>query len=244
MKSLTIFIITIILITGCNKGGRTTKNIEAKKDEVTQTQLNTNENPATTTKKTDSTNKISVENLIYDTDELPDDVRYSGKIIAGARWNDKNGVNILLITETPEKGQSGDNRMKELFGYHYVTGGGETKLLWKINDFVKDCPVDLTLKYIDGSLLVTDLDINGIAETSFLYRMSCKGDVSPDDMKLLMHEGKTKYAIRGQMKLTIKGEGTYGGEMKIDPSFDKAPDEFLDFAKERWNKYMEETVGY
>lgn len=246
MKIVIIIISVFILSSGCNKDQRTNQNAETKKDTATQTKQNMQAtiNTASTMQKADSSDKSGIENLTYDTGRLPDGIKYSGKIVGSARWNDKNGENIVIITETPVKEQSGDFKMKELFGYQYTVNSGETKLLWKINDFIKDCPVDITLKYIDNSLSITDLDNNGIAESSFIYRMSCKGDVSPDDMKLLMHEGETKYAIRGQMKLTIKGEGTYGGEMKIDPSFDKAPWEFIDHAKAEWNKYREEKVGY
>jgi hypothetical protein len=153
------------------------------------------------------------------------------------------GENIVLITETSEKTQSGNNRMKELFGYHYIISGGEAKLLWRINDFVKDCPVDITLSYLPKSISITDLDKNGIAESSFLYKTSCKGDVSADDLKLIMHEGETKYAIRGVMKLIVGGETYEKGIMNVDPSFDKAPKEFLDYAKSRWNKFHTEKIG-
>ena len=239
MKTLVILISACIFSAGCSKDQRTTQNTEAKKDSDIQEQSNlTSAKKDTNIQKSD---KAGIENLVYDTGKLSDEIKYSGKIVADAMWNDKNGENMVIITETPVLEQSG---YKELFGYHYINNNGETKLLWMIHDYIDECPVDITLKYIDNSLTITDLNNNGIAESSFLYRMSCKGDVSPDDMKLLMHEGETKYAIRGQMKLTIKGEGTYGGEMKIDPSFDKAPKEFLDYAKDRWNKYREEKAGF
>ena len=246
MKIFIIVFSVFILSLACNKDQRTDQNTGSKKDSASQTKQNiqATTNSASTTQNADSSDKNAIENLVYDTGKLSDEIKYNGKIVAGARWNDKNGENIVIITETPVKGQPGDSRMKELFGYNYTLNSGDTKLLWKINDFVKDCPVDINLKYVDNSLSITDLDNNGIAESSFIYRMSCKGDVSPDDMKLLMHEGETKYAIRGQMKLTIKDQGTYGGEMKIDPSFDKAPKEFLDFAKDEWNKYKDEKAGY
>jgi len=243
MKIITIVFSVFILSLACNKDRGTNQNAETQKDTATQTKQNmqATTNSASTMQEADSSDKTGIENLVYDTGKLSDEIKYSGKIVADASWNDKNGENMVIITETPVKELSG---YKELFGYHYTNNNGETKLLWKINDFIEECPVDITLKYIENSLIITDLNNNGIAESSFLYRMSCKGDVSPDDMKLLMHEGETKYAIRGQMKLTIKGEGTYGGEMKIDPSFDKAPKEFLDHAKDEWNKYREEKVGY
>jgi hypothetical protein len=72
--------------------------------------------------------------------------------------------------------------------------------------------------------------------------MSCKGDVSPDDMKLIIHEGETKYAVRGSMLMELEGK-KYGGEMKLDPAFDKAPAGFSDYAKEQWKKFETDKVG-
>lgn len=173
---------------------------------------------------------------------VPSDMKYTGSVVAMAQWKDRSGSNILFITETAENSNE-DNRSKELFGYHYVTDDEGNRLLWKINDFIKDCPVDLTLDYIDRSLIITDLDKNGIGESSFLYKMSCKGDVSADDMKLIMHEDKNKYAIRGTMNLMMNGQELEKGRMKVDPSFDDAPETFLEFAKDHWSKFRTENIG-
>ncbi len=178
----------------------------------------------------------------YSIGKIPDEIKYSGSVVAMAKWDDKLGSNIVFITETAENSNE-DTRSKELFGYHYLSDNLENNQLWKINDFVKDCPVDLTLEYIDRSLVITDLDKNGIGESSFLYKMSCKGDVSSDDMKLIMHEVKNKYAIRGSMDLKMNGQELEKGSMKADPSFDKAPPEFLEYAKKQWNVFKTENVG-
>jgi hypothetical protein len=61
-------------------------------------------------------------------------------------------------------------------------------------------------------------------------------------MKLIMHEGVTKYAIRGTMLLETP-QGSYGDEMKVDASFDGAPKEFLPYAKDEWNKFKTEKLG-
>ena len=37
--------------------------------------------------------------------------------------------------------------------------------------------------------------------------------MSSDDLKLLMHEGKEKYAIRGLMDITLNGKPFQKGEM-------------------------------
>jgi len=162
--------------------------------------------------------------------------------VASVQWTDNLGDNLIEIIETEER-WNGDKRTKELFAYHYINNAGEKKQLWKVYDFIKDCEVDVTLDYIDGSLMVTDLNNDGISETMFMYRMSCKGDVSNDDVKLIMHEGTKKYAIRGSMNLIMNGQSLQQGSMKVDNAFDNAPDSFLDFAKEQWNKFNTETIG-
>ncbi len=178
----------------------------------------------------------------YGISKVPDGIKYSGSVIAMAKWDDRLGSNILIVTETAENSNE-DNRSKELFGYHYISDNSGYSQLWKINDFIRECPVDLTLEYIPNSLVITDLDKNGTGESSFLYKMSCKGDVSSDDMKLIMHEGKNKYAIRGTMELVMNGRVLEKGNMKTDPSFDKAPEEFLGFAVKQWNKFKTENAG-
>ena len=234
-----LFILLAFFQLSCNKD-KQTPDTETKKED----NQNTEAKPYEPQNASDENSKDNgIKNLTYEVTKAPDGVKYDGKIVAGAKWEDKTGENILLITETSEKTQSGDSRMKELFGYHYIINGGDAKLLWKINDFIKDCPLDITLSYLPKSISITDLDKNGIAESSFLYKMSCKGDVSPDDLKLIMHEAETKFAIRGIMKLIINRETIEKGETNIDPVFDKAPKEFLDYAKSQWNKYQTEKIG-
>ena len=51
-------------------------------------------------------------------------------------------------------------------------------------------------EFIKNAAVVTDLDQDGIAETTVQYKLACRSDVSPALMKLVMHEGETKYAHR------------------------------------------------
>lgn len=244
MKLLFAAILSVVIFSSCTKESRSPDS-QSKKDTTTQkstTGTNTNSQNARDNKtETAGTSSGELKNLSYEPGKLPAGVKYEGKVVAGARWEDNNGQNVIIVTETEEKA-SRDERSKELFAYQYIINGDNVKQLWKVNDFIKDCPVDVTMELFPKSISITDLDKNGIAENTFIYKMACKGDVSPDDMKLIMHEGESKYALRGSMKMIMEGQ-SYGGEMKPDPSFDKAPKEFLTYAKEQWSKFNTVKVG-
>lgn len=192
--------------------------------------------------KTDYNNDIrksyeTLSDVKYNLKNIPKSAGYSGKIVASASWNDRNGFNILLVTETKEKDNSNSNDIdarlsKELYGYQYIAGNESSVQVWKIQDYVKDCNAALELFYVKGSLSVTDINNDGVGESTFMYVVDCLGDVSPMGLKLMMHEGKDKYAIRGNTVV-----GSQGGDMKIDSSFDSAPSGFLDYAKTQWKKY-------
>lgn len=109
--------------------------------------------------------------------------------------------------------------------------------VWEAKDFVEQCELDAALDLLEPSITVSDVDGDGEPEFSFAYTLGCFSDVSPRDMKLLMYEGKTKYALRGQTKVIEAGE-EYGGTFKADAAFEKAPKAFLEAAKTLWMKVM------
>ncbi|MFT3679891.1 MAG: hypothetical protein QM791_06440 [Ferruginibacter sp.] len=172
---------------------------------------------------------------------------YKGKIVQGKKWEDKNGVNILLLTtaeikyETPQAGTFGDDEGKtELYAYHFVMKD-TPQLLWKVYDHVGWCGLDVVCEFYKNSLTITDLDKNGEAESCFLYALSCKGDVSPDEKKLIFHRGAEKYAIRGASLLLFKNEKV-GGEKKADAAFKKLPPVFLNYANKQWAAFGVEKL--
>ncbi|MBL8017123.1 MAG: hypothetical protein JNK43_07640 [Ignavibacteria bacterium] len=238
---ITALIVSSVMFTSCGKKDDVKTKDTQKKDSTSQTKQDPNNKLSTNPDSSQKNMSADIRNISYEPGKLPASVKYDGKIVGGARWEDKNGVNVVIVTETEEK-TTGDNRSKELFGYQFILDGENAKQVWKINDFIKDCPVDVMLSLIPKSLTVTDINRNGIGESTFLYRMSCKGDVSPDDMKLIMHEGEAKYPIRGSM-IQIMGGEKYGGEMKVDAAFDKAPSGFFAYAQEQWKKFETEKIG-
>jgi len=180
----------------------------------------------------------------FDKTAVPMEIRHKGRIVDGARWTDRNGENILLLTETgafrsPTNGEpeEDDFRDAELYAYHFVRNQKDWSLLWQIKDFERDCQLDLTFGFLPG-LFVTDLDSNGIAETTFLYRVSCNSDVSPVVQKLIMHEGTQKYAVRGHNR-PAPAFGGDGGDRALDPSLKKAKAAFKAFAIKKWDEYVD-----
>jgi hypothetical protein len=199
---------------------------------------------ADSVKRSNAEASSKLSEITYSSKDIPADIlrKIEGEIVASAGFTDLDGKNIVLITESEQSSGNDATAGKSLFGYHFI-GDNESQLLWKIQDFIRDCEVDVTLEYIENSLSVSDIDEDGIGESTFLYKLSCKGDVSPDDLKLLMHEGDKKYAIRGSMDLDVTGYGLEKGVMNIDASFNNAPSGFKDFAVERWNKFKLERIG-
>jgi len=184
-----------------------------------------------------------IEFLAFGSKAWPTGLQTRGKIVAGARWRDRLGENLLMATQTgglPSRGpgcgaEADACQDAEVYADHYLVRAGGVELLWKLTDFERDCEFDLYAGFLPDSLTITDLDGDGIAESTLLYKLSCRSDVSPARLKLILHEGKTKYTIRG----TTRTYGA-GGEKTVDPALDRvAP--FRRFALERWNRFVHET---
>lgn len=191
-----------------------------------------------------------IQMLAFDQSALPKEIHYKGEVVAGARWLDKNGENLLLLCETgplkslrQEFGED-DAKTAHLYGYHYVKDRNRYTLLWKLYDYMEFCRFDLEAAFLPNSLTITDLNKNGVAESTFLYRLGCRSDVSPVQLKLIMHEGKEKYALRGETLVpTADPNQKLGGQKTIDPAFGRAPRVFLDHALQQWNAFVEEKFG-
>lgn len=153
------------------------------------------------------------------------------------KWHDVSGENWLVLYETGayiEKGNVYPSAKLSAVLYQKTDSGFVQQ--WKMMDYIYDCELDLTCEFYDDHLTITDIDQNGLAEITMVYALSCKGDVSPNQKKLIMYEGKNKYAIRGEELMILKKD-TIGGTMEADTAFSKAPPAFLTYAKEQWKKF-------
>ncbi|HEU0015081.1 MAG TPA: hypothetical protein VFQ45_15435 [Longimicrobium sp.] len=176
--------------------------------------------------------------------DVPREAAYEGKLELARRWTDRLGENLLLLTRTNEFPSRGCEEYqdpcsdREIYGYHYVRRGGAYTLLWQTTDFERDCDFDLVLQYRPEGVAITDLDADGIAESTYVYMHTCTSDVSPNGMKLIMHEGAEKYAIRGSADISDGIGEEYGrGSMAVDPAFNRAPAAFREFAVRHWRRF-------
>lgn len=150
--------------------------------------------------------------------------------------DDKAEHQVVFHFSHAEQGDTRSLRMRVQHDQRAPGAKAWTKV-WEAKDFVEKCEFDVALDVLEPSLTVSDLDGDGEPEFAFAYTLGCFSDVSPRDMKLLLYEGKTKYALRGQTKLVDAGE-VYGGTFTPDAAFEKAPKGFLDAAKALWMKVM------
>lgn len=202
--------------------------------------------------------------------QLPRSIKFRGKLNEAWQWTDRLGENILItsyVAPYPDqhKNDFGDpGRTAELHAFHFLKKDTAYKLLWKISDAEKSCAFDITSDFLKNAITITDLDNDGIAETTVQYRLACRSDVSPAAMKLIMHEDTLKYSLRGltcdpgnpgvcvtekdanlETQPPAKKEWQeytrQFGRYETEKEFAKAPPQFLIYARNQWLKFVKES---
>lgn len=156
------------------------------------------------------------------------------------RFTDQRGEHVVRwhLSDVRQTGKDDAQRLDRELTVTHVVGKKE---VFKARDFVRACEFDLSLDLLEGSVQLTDLDDDGEPEISFAYQLACRSDVSPLTVKLLMYEGSTKYALRGESRVRVSETEFVGGDFSADPAFDKAPKAFLEFARKRWRELVVEV---
>ncbi len=180
--------------------------------------------------------------------KLPKEVSYKGSIKDIVRWSDKSGENITILSESGvfTKGDPDadmENKNAEVYAINYLVTKDSSKVKWKVIDYERNCPFDIVCAFVNKTLQVTDLNNDGVAEVWMMYKVACRSDVSPSNMKIIMYEGSQKFAMRGQNKVQMTETELYGGDYKFDEALEKAPKKFRDFALKMWNAHIFETWG-
>ena len=216
--------IFLLLFISCNK-----------KSEIVKTEIQTEEK----TSFEISIEKISNENL-------PKEINFEGNLKEITKLKDLNGEHIIILTETGEIPSKKNIELEDetdfkIFANDYIFDKKENKykLNWKMQDFISNCEFDLMMGFIKNAFKITDLNKNGIAEIWTMYHMTCTSDVSPSEMKIIMYEGKQKYALRGNSVVNT-GTEKIGGDYKLGENLSKAPKEFKDFALKMWKENNEQ----
>jgi hypothetical protein len=180
-----------------------------------------------------------------DPTNLPAKIEYKGAIKNAVRWTDKLGDNIVITTETGEYQSKSRKenvfRDAELFAYHFIIKDDIILQTWKVYDFIKECPVEIELNFINKTFNVTDLNNDGIGEIWLMYQTVCHGDVSPSYMKVIMYQDQQKYEMSGQRKIIMADKKVYGGDYKFDKAFNDGPKIFREFAMRLWNENLMQT---
>jgi hypothetical protein len=204
MKALPLLIAISFLLAACSS---------EPKNQGAEKQLLTQQGSETPTPQSSQPQPLKVDTL--KPSELPAEIKVRGRAQLGLRWRDANGENLLVTSLIPPYDEKLPDRdgmqgmTSELLAKQYTLGDSGWALRWDIADAVRHCEFDITLEFL-GRPTVTDLDSNGITETTLLYKLACRSDVSPASMKLLMHEnipGKPsrKFALRGNMFIDYSG---------------------------------------
>ena len=141
-----------------------------------------------------------------DKKDLMKSISYQGEFVSAHSFQDKLGMNIIVLSanpETIEKVQEYDDREThygKVHAYQYTVANDKATLLWDMHDEERQCDFDLSIGFIFETPSVTDLDENDLAEVAVVYGKACRSDMSPAAMKLIMHQGEEKYALRGIMQ--------------------------------------------
>lgn len=184
-----------------------------------------------------------IKAIKLDKNKIPANIVFKGKMVYGTQWKDNLGLNYFVASEnsTGVRIKGGELPDATLFAYHYVLRNDSTKLLWRVYDYNDACDLDLNFYFIDKAFAITDLDNNGISEVWMMYKNSCHGDVSPIPTKIIMYEGDTKYALRGESKVKYSQTEFEGGTFTLDNNFKKGKTIFRIYAEKLWAKNINET---
>jgi hypothetical protein len=182
-----------------------------------------------------------------DKNSIPKTIQYTGNIFQAVRWTDNTGDNIVImaVTDKTQSKNAHDDGYSDgaLYAYHYLVSGDSIKLTWRVYDYVKECPVDMYLNFIDKTFAMTDLNKDGNAEVWIMYKVSCQGDVSPIPMKIIIYEDNKKFAVRGTSRVKVSATDYMGGEYSFDEAFKNASAEFRKYAEKLWKQHKTETWG-
>lgn len=152
-----------------------------------------------------------------------ENIRLRGSLAVAYSISDRQGEHILVLTRkagpSPAAPRSGRiERIDLVAKYYRRVAIGLWKEEWSIRD-MSDCPgLDVEGDFFLAQITFTDLNKDGEAEVTVPYRLFCGGGIEPSTIKIILRDGMTKLAIRGEslMKVQYPGVDAFGGEHMHD----------------------------
>ena len=143
-----------------------------------------------------------------------------GAVVSALRINDNDGEHVLVLARqtgpSPSSPNSGRIERIELRATFYDHAGAGWKPEWTIHDLV-DCPgLDSSADFFPKAVAFTDLNGDGRVEATVPYQMFCGGGIDTHTVKVILREGATKLAIRGESRMLYLGQEPFGGEHQYD----------------------------
>ena len=135
-------------------------------------------------------------------------------------YSDKLGQHILILSRLETKIPIPSVDLRATL---YVSGNNKWKQEWIIYDKQDCAELDLDADFNKPSTIITDLDSNGIFESTVVYQMACSGGIDYKITKAILQEGKSKYAVRGDSYVNVGGMAPFGGNYIADKTLESKP---------------------
>lgn len=85
--------------------------------------------------------------------------------------------------------------------------------------------LDSTAEFFTSAVTITDLNADGRSEVTIPYRLFCSSSIDYSTVKVILREGDTKLAVRGELKMyqhdgkpAIQGKKQYDNAL-LQPAY-------------------------
>ncbi|MCR5259133.1 MAG: hypothetical protein K6E40_13370 [Desulfovibrio sp.] len=154
-----------------------------------------------------------------------------GKVESVTPVQDRLGNGFIVYSKFSEQSDEPFGVTETVHAYRFNGEGRGLSKIWQINDGVELCGCDgVGASFAEGMPTVTDLDGNGLKEVWTAYFYTCQSEGVADDFKIIMYEGRKKYAMRGFADQAVG---------KMDAAFKSGPASFRSYADGLWKRLSE-----
>ena len=140
-------------------------------------------------------------------------IGYAGKLVDARRVDDREGEHLLVLSCKASR----DDDYIELAATYYGRRDGRWQTERTVRDHV-DCPIlDHNDNFVLSAIRITDLNHDGRSEVTIPYKLFCSGGGDYSTVKVILREGATKLAIRGELEFHGKPPALEG-KRQYDPA--------------------------